>query len=71
MIVFAGFAKVLRRLSVMTFSAKQFAFLCETFTGIVNIIVYRVWGLKLGLLLRLSLQVLQSFVAIVSVDDRL
>ena len=39
MIVFAGFAKVLRRLSVMTFSAKQFAFFCETFTVIVNIYI--------------------------------
>ena len=38
MFVFAGFAKVLRRLSVMAFSAKQFAFLCETVTVIVNII---------------------------------
>ena len=38
-IVFTGFAKVLRRLSVMAFSAKQFAFLCETFTVIVNITV--------------------------------
>ena len=37
MFVFAGFANVLRRLSVMTFSAKQFAFLCDTFTVIVNI----------------------------------
>ena len=44
MFVFAGFAKVLRRLSVMTSSAKQFAFLCETFTVIVNIILFRVWG---------------------------
>ena len=61
MFVFAGFANVLRRLSVMAFSAKQFAFLCETFTVIVNIISYRVWGLKLELLLRLSLQVLQTF----------
>ena len=44
-IVFAGFAKVLRRLlSVMTSSAKQFAFLCETVTVIVNIISYRFWG---------------------------
>ena len=38
-IVFPGFAIVLRRLSVMAFSAKQFAFLCETFTVIVNITV--------------------------------
>ena len=44
MFVFAGFAKVLRRLSVMAFSAKQFAFLCETVTVIVNIISYWVWG---------------------------
>ena len=43
MIVFTGFAIVLRQLSIMDFSAKQFAFLCETFTVIVNITV--MWGL--------------------------
>ena len=38
-IVLTGFANVLRRLSVMAFSAKQFAFPCKTITVIVNIIL--------------------------------
>ena len=47
-IVFTGFAIVLRRLSVMAFSAKQFAFPCETFPVIVDITVIQGLGFQIG-----------------------
>ena len=45
--VFTGFAIILRRLSVMAFSAKQFAFPRGTFTVIVNITVVQGLGFEI------------------------